>query len=119
MNIWGKIKKKISEEFFWERRIAKNTFLPLEKALRGGHCRLELSYLLPSDETFHDFRRLLLDNVDMMSYEMPIGGEHCQDIGIGFSTSSSSFFMIFRIWNLYSWLIKIFLMQSENFKVFE
>ena len=56
----------------------------MEKALKGAHCRLELSYLLPSDETFHDFRRLLLDNVDMMSYDMPIGGEHCQDIVMGY-----------------------------------
>ena len=39
--------------------------------------------MLPNDETFHDFRRLLLDNVDMMSYDMPIGGEHCQDIAKG------------------------------------
>ena len=91
-----------------------------KKALKGAHCRLELSYLLPSDETFHDFRRLLLDNVDMMSYDMPIGGEHCQDITMGYwFFLVSDFSEFFKIWNLYSWSIKTVLTWSGNFKNFE
>ena len=56
------------------------TTVTAAQAEKGWHCRLELSYLLPNGETHHDFRRLLLNNVDMMSYGLSIGGDECQSV---------------------------------------